>query len=711
MGKGVFYFKLAAALLAIVAVAVYFYTSRLSEEVENNALLAIEEISRHDRRAIDARVEFFFVSLRDAAEILRAADLRAADIGGALRMRARAARFENLVLAAKDGTLYESEGAGPEVAREVGELLDYGEADGSRFNKAGEARDFSRDVLLFAVKLDNFVVAGVPMEALAGTASPAYLGDFLIGDSFVKNGEPYGFGSVIDAAGNYILGDPYGRGGRSGNFFSRLAMAEDASLTKREIQTRMKENEAFHFYMEDASGEKLIYFAPLSQGDADRPDWYFVITADNGYLLERQGIFLLTSGSLLALSLLIFAGAAIYGAIAGGRARAAEEKARVRGDFLASMSHEIRTPLNGIMGLNYLVAKNIGDPERLPKVKAWLAKSRILGEYLHSLLNDVIDISQLRAGRVKTASEPYSVSRLMHDVAFMHSASAEKKNIQIIPRQNIIWPRIRGDEARVKQILNNLMHNAIKFTGSGGSVTLSVEQKKLDDGRTFTIWSCADTGPGISEAFMDKIFDPFAKENAVAPESSLPAAGLGLPISKDLATAMGGSLTCESNPGKGSVFTLSLPCAVVGDPHRADEVPNPEPAAIGNRKILVVEDAEFNAEFLLDVLKDEGFDVVLATNGREAADIFAASEPGEYAIILMDLEMPVMDGCEAARAIRALKREDAGTVLIYAVTANAFEDDRRDALASGMDDFLTKPLNIHKFARKINERFKGRRRG
>lgn len=250
----------------------------------------------------------------------------------------------------------------------------------------------------------------------------------------------------------------------------------------------------------------------------------------------------------------------------------------------------------------------------------------------------------------------------------------------------------------------NIVGNSAKFTPSGGSITLSVHQEETSCG-ILTVYRCQDTGIGMSEEFSEKIFDVFSQERNTNSDSAK-GTGLGMPISKLLVDAMGGDIRVESKLGKGTTFIVSIPSMISNaepsymDQHTADTAADSKSIAESIHsgrplKILMTEDNELNAEILLDILSAEGFEVDHAENGQIAVDLFEKSGEGEYDIILMDMQMPVMDGCTAASEIRRLDRPDAKTVIIFACTANTFQEDREKAINSGMNDFLTKPIDVN----------------
>ena len=398
----------------------------------------------------------------------------------------------------------------------------------------------------------------------------------------------------------------------------------------------------------------------------------------------------------LGLSALVILALAVLLMRAHVRSVEAKSDAKAKGSFLSTMSHEIRTPLNGLIGLNYLMGQKIEDPERL---SAYLRQSTATAKYLLSLVDDILDMSKLQEHRMEIVSEPMDLELLVTGAANLARKGMEEKGIEFKKDVTVATPWIMGDAVRVEQVLMNLLDNAAKFTPEGGSVTLRVWQGTRDDGRVVTAMEVTDTGRGMSEEYQKHVFDSFSREMDTVSKGN-EGTGLGLAISHELATAMGGELSVESRKGEGSRFQFMFPADI------ASPQPAEEPAAErspGRTKILVAEDNDLNREIMHDLLEAEGYEVLLALDGREAVEVFRASKVGEIGIILMDLLMPVMDGYEAARAIRELDRADAKTARIIACTANTFENDRRRAFEAGMDDFIPKPVDVGELLDKIGE--------
>ena len=371
--------------------------------------------------------------------------------------------------------------------------------------------------------------------------------------------------------------------------------------------------------------------------------------------------------------------------------------ARVKSRFLSTMSHEFRTPLNGIMGLNYLMLQKTDDAESLKK---YLKQSNVTANYLFSLVNDMLDMSNLQTENLRLDIKPLDLGLLLDTVDSISENALRDKNIEYVKDFELICRRINGDGVRIQQVLLNLLDNAKKFTQEGGKVSFKLRQTETPDGKIMTSATVADNGKGMNEEFQRHLFDAFERELEIVSKGNQ-GTGLGLPISRRLARLMGGDITFESRKGAGSTFTFTFTAepAPETDENGSGDEPAPERGAL--QRILVAEDNELNAEIIIELLNESGYETELAENGRIALEKFEFSEEGHFGLILMDILMPELSGCEAARAIRALPRADAKNVRIFACTANSSDEDREKALASGMDDFITKPVDLDVLLKKI----------
>ena len=367
----------------------------------------------------------------------------------------------------------------------------------------------------------------------------------------------------------------------------------------------------------------------------------------------------------------------------------AEHANRAKTAFLSAMSHDIRTPMNAIIGFTTLARTHMDDTAL---VTDYLGKIDTSGRHLLSLINDVLDMSRIESGKVTLAETPLRLSELLDDICTIIQPNAEAKGLHFTVRTGSM-PNgaVIGDRLRLQQILLNLLGNAVKFTPAGGSVTLSVQQTQApSDSRAAIEFRVQDTGIGMSPEFQKHIFEAFSREESAAAHG-IEGTGLGMSITKNLVDLMGGTIAVSSTEGVGTEFTVSLQFARSDAPAPEKQT---EDTDFTGKNILLVEDNALNQEIASAILTDHGFTVDTAADGAEAVEKVRQSPAGAYDLVLMDIQMPRMNGYEAARRIRALDDPARASVPIVAMTANAFEEDRRAALAAGMNDHLAKPIEI-----------------
>ena len=370
-------------------------------------------------------------------------------------------------------------------------------------------------------------------------------------------------------------------------------------------------------------------------------------------------------------------------------ARKTEES---QGRFFSSMSHDMRTPLNAIIGLSELAAENAGDPGR---VREYLGKISHSSRQLLGLINDILELSRLEHGKLDLNREPFDLTECLSECVGVFLPQAQRENKTLTLSFDIQDAQVLGDSFRIAQIMNNLLSNAVKYSDPGSSVSVRVRQMEPQKYAKYQ-FVVSDTGRGMSPEFLHKLFEPYEREVRFGARN-VSGTGLGMPIVKSIVAQMDGQITVESELGKGSTFTVTLPLETAGS--RPPETPAepsaaPASAALAGRRILIAEDNEVNMEIATELLSMQGMEVTQAWNGREAVERFSASPPGYFDAILMDMQMPEMNGCDAARAIRAMDRADAGTVPILAVTANAFAEDIAATTEAGMDAHISKPIDF-----------------
>ena len=372
----------------------------------------------------------------------------------------------------------------------------------------------------------------------------------------------------------------------------------------------------------------------------------------------------------------------------------AEKANASKSEFLARMSHDIRTPINGVIGMTELAKKNLLHPYKLEQCLDKITKAAY---HLHSLVNDILDMSHIESNTIEIAHKPLNIFSLADGCLSVIEGQLIGRNLKIITEfDDFNHPYLLGDEVHLRQALVNILGNAVKFTPDGGKIIFRI--KELATGfKTVTYRiEVEDTGIGMKAEFLEHIWETFSQEDGGA-RSEYKGTGLGTAIAKSLVELMGGTISVKSKLNEGSTFTVDIPFAI--DDHteivrNADFSETEEVETLHGSKILLVEDNETNMESAKELLEAEGATVVTAENGKIALNLFSESRVNSFDAILMDIKMPVMNGLEATRAIRSLDRSDAKITPIIALTANAFEEDVRASLAAGMNEHLTKPIEI-----------------
>ncbi len=374
--------------------------------------------------------------------------------------------------------------------------------------------------------------------------------------------------------------------------------------------------------------------------------------------------------------------------------QAAEAATQIKTEFLSRMSHEIRTPMNAIMGMTAIAQDNKSD---FLQVSDCLSKIESSSKYLLTLINDILEMSRIESGNAKLTKEKFDFAELISEIRTVIEPLAKKSKIRLEISNHTGNGSYYGDCIRIQQIMINLIGNAIKFTKEYGRVRFGVSETKNSDSMTTFEFLVEDTGIGMTEDFMQKMFEPFTQEDSTT-TSKYGGSGLGLAISKSLIEAMGGTIAAESMVGIGTNFTVDIPLervqsSILLHTNKAKTMSEADIESIlSNRRILVAEDHPMNVMVAKRLLERKGMIITVAENGKIAVDTFRHSAPHEYDAILMDIRMPVMDGLEATRQIRALERPDAKSISIIAMTANALEEDRNNSKTAGMNDHLAKPI-------------------
>ena len=366
-----------------------------------------------------------------------------------------------------------------------------------------------------------------------------------------------------------------------------------------------------------------------------------------------------------------------------------------KSNFLFNMSHDIRTPMNAVIGMTSLIRHDAGNKD---KVIEYADKIDISSQHLLGIINDILDMSKIEAGKTVFKYDDFSILNFIQKINNLFHSQIDEKKQTLTTKKNIRHEWVNGDQLHLMQIFNNLLSNAVKYTQEGGEIQFLVEECETNSSVYAKYrFLVRDNGIGMSADFKDKIFDAFTRaENSVT--NKIQGTGLGMAITRNLVEAMGGTIDVESELGQGSCFEVLIDLRIAEDRFvsSAEQAEKDEPAGnvLKGMRFLCAEDNELNAEILMELLKIEGAECTICENGKRVLEAFEQSAPGDYDMILMDVQMPVMNGYEATKAIRRSSHELAKTIPIIAMTANAFSEDIQHSLAAGMNAHVSKPIEM-----------------
>ncbi len=459
-----------------------------------------------------------------------------------------------------------------------------------------------------------------------------------------------------------------------------------------------------------AQSEKFSFKDTLEVAcDVPNDTWYFEIEPKAGWVPQSQIAFGILIAALVSGVLTVGYWQyemqrykeALYAEKIERAAKRAEEASEAKTRFLFNMSHDIRTPMNAIIGFSDLLEKHLDDKE---KVHDYIKKIQLSGSFLLSLINYVLEMARIESGKATLRTEVGDAQELLGALNAVFEPAVEKKRLKYNCTLDVEHRFIICDVTKVREIVLNIISNSVKYTPEGGSVTVQIKEIPWEkEGWTAYRILVEDTGIGMGAEYLPHIFEEFTRERT-STESKVVGAGLGLPIVKALIDLMGGTIQVESERGKGSKFEVILPFEIASEEEVKDSYVKKEEKPYNRSKekrILLAEDNELNAEIAITILEENGFKVERAEDGCKCVELFSEKPTGYYSTILMDIQMPNMDGYTASRKIRGMEREDAKAIPIIALTANAFDEDRNKAFAAGMNGHIAKPIDVGRMVRSI----------
>lgn len=679
---------------------------QINKTITNSIMLSMKEIAEHDSKSINSGIEALWDELGDIYTRIRTSKPdNIQDVYSLLNVEQNSKNYDIICLLADDGKTYSAVNSLIELNNEtyIQRLLNGEQKIAVSYNSRSHLK---KDYILYAALCKPFNAGDITFIGIIGLSDSKLLEQRFKTDCF----DGLGYTKVIDTDGNYVINtNKTDDNAKNNNFYSDIKMKSGYSDDK--INIIKKQIASGNCFFDKAickiHKKEIFYYFPVNN-----KTWGLVFTVPQGVITEKLFGFIIPAIIMLLFIIIVPLITVCYIMRLIIKSSTVNSSANFTENFISQMGHKLRTPLNTLIGLNHLMQQNIGN---IHKMDEYLKKSSMTTKSLMVLINDILDISKLQIGKMEIEPKLFSIKYMLSVIKSILADSIEDKNIEFIIKTNIISDTIIGDEMRIEQILMNILSNAVKFTGEGGHISFKISQTLSEIGMVETVYEIKDDGCGMSDEYQKRIFDAFSQEKE---SSNISGTGLGMSICLLLCEQMGGTLSVSSKQNIGSCFTFTITNKISEIIPNEEEKPNtisknnivkpPEQTEVTsvtakNINILIAEDNKLNLEILTELLEAEGFHSDGAADGKQVVDMFECSEPYTYDLILMDVQMPIYNGYEATRIIRSMKRPDAKSVIIYACTANTFNEDRNMAVDSGMNDFISKPVDINKLLEKLNE--------
>ena len=680
---------------AVLAGAFKLLISNVNSQILESNIKSMEELALHDQRSIRNSIELRWDTMEGAVRRMSVRDWQSgSELLSALNeLTNNIPSVDSIIMLDVNGTEYGSSG----LVRENSYLVQYCEGKTERFisrvNTTSYFRENQKETLFEAIPVD-FTVCGNRMQWLICEFPIATLEAELKIDSY----DGQGYSSVIDSEGNFIINISRSHDfGTYDNFFTNLKNAEfedyESAEALRDATTTTTGAKSVVYTL---NGEEYIMVITT----IDYAGWYFITTVP-------ISVFSAQSNAILRIFLLLLAAVAAVVIVIlyiMYRRRREQEHLRLleasdqaKTEFLFNMSHDIRTPMNAILGYTDIGLRHRNDTERMVES---LKKTKVAGGHLLNLINDILEMSRIEAGKLVLSYDPLDMRKAINGVVQMNESLATAKSLNFISDMSDIRnPYVYADELHINEVIINLISNAIKYTPEGGWVRYTARQiSEVRNGSAVYLFEISDNGIGMSEEFQEHLFEAFSREESSG-VSKIEGAGLGLSIVKRIVDLAGGKISVKSKSGEGSTFTVELPFRVMTEKEIADlektgESDNqiPDDDKFKGRRVLLVEDNEMNREIATEILGDAGLEVETAEDGELAVEAVAEKGIEYYDFILMDIQMPIMNGYEATKMIRSMYPDS--NIKIIALSANAFAEDKAASIAAGMNDHVAKPINV-----------------